>query len=419
MTLTYPSGKGDFDLDFRIKEGTVTGYLGPNGAGKTTTIRALMGFMAPDSGFCKIDGLDAVSQAPAIQRILGYVPGEITFLEGMKGQEFLKFMGQMRGVHNKKYVDELFERFDVDPTGKIKKLSKGNKQKLAIIAAFMHDPKVLVLDEPTSGLDPLMQKRFVELIKDEKKKSKTILMSSHIFEEVEKTCDDVIIIRDGRIVHASDVEGLIQAMGFSDMLTDLNSYLASWLYGMLMLAFPMVYSILLGHKLLCKMVDNSSFAYLLSTPHSRVKIVLTQGIYALSTMVVLFFLVFLVGVGTSEMFFPGQLDVMTYFKLNVTTMLVNMLVLMIVFLFSAVSNDAKYSVAFGSGVPIMFLLFNMLANASDKAEILGKLTPYGYYDPVELVKGADTLGINLVFLFGAFVLLGVSVWIFNRKRLPL
>lgn len=214
-------------------------------------------------------------------------------------------------------------------------------------------------------------------------------------------------------------EGLIQAMGFSDMLTDLNSYLASWLYGLLMLAFPMVYSILLGHKLLCKMVDNSSFAYLLSTPHSRVKIVLTQGIYALCSMAVLFIMVFFVGIATSEMFFHGQLDVMQYFRLNVTTMLVNMLVLMIVFLFSAIFNDAKYSVAFGSGVPIMFLLFNMLSNASDKAEILGKLTPYGYYDPIQLVQGADTLGINVVFLSGALLLLGASVWIFNRKRLPL
>ncbi|HAS72927.1 MAG TPA: ABC transporter ATP-binding protein [Clostridiales bacterium UBA8960] len=211
LTLTYPSGKGVFDLNFKISEGKVTGYLGPNGAGKTTTIRAIMGFMAPNSGLCKVNGLDCVKQAPEIQRILGYVPGEIAFLDGMKGQEFLKFLSQMRGTNNKKYVDELFERFDVDPTGKIKKLSKGNKQKLAIIAAFMHDPKVLVLDEPTSGLDPLMQKRFVELIKDEKKKGKTILMSSHIFEEVEKTCDDVIIIRDGRIVHASDVASLSKA----------------------------------------------------------------------------------------------------------------------------------------------------------------------------------------------------------------
>lgn len=208
LTLTYPSGKGVFDLDFKISEGKVTGYLGPNGAGKTTTIRAIMGFMAPNRGFCKVNGLDSVTQAPEIQRILGYVPGEIAFLDGMKGHDFLKFLSRMRGTNNKKYVDELFDRFDVDPTGKIKKLSKGNKQKLAIIAAFMHDPKVLVLDEPTSGLDPLMQKRFVGLVKDEKKKGKTILMSSHIFEEVEKTCEDVIIIRDGRIVHASDVASL-------------------------------------------------------------------------------------------------------------------------------------------------------------------------------------------------------------------
>lgn len=211
LTLTYPNGKGVFDLDFKINAGKVTGYLGPNGAGKTTTIRALMGFMAPDRGTCTIGGLDAIKQAPEVQKILGYVPGEITFLEGMKGHEFLKFLGQMRGAYDKKYLDELFNRFDVDPSGKIKKLSKGNKQKIAIIAAFMHDPKVLVLDEPTSGLDPLMQKRFVELIKDEKKKGKTILMSSHIFEEVDKTCDDVIIIRDGKIVHQSDVESLSKA----------------------------------------------------------------------------------------------------------------------------------------------------------------------------------------------------------------
>ncbi len=213
--------------------------------------------------------------------------------------------------------------------------------------------------------------------------------------------------------------GIIQAMGFSDMLTDLNSYLASWLYGLLMLAFPMVYSILLGHKLICKMVDNSSFAYLLSTPHSRVKIIITQGLYALFSMFVLFVLVFLVGFATSEVMFPGQLDATQYFRLNVTTMLVNMFVMMIVFLFSAIFNDAKYSVTFGSGVPIMFLLFNMLSNASDQAEILGKLTPYGYYDPIQLVQGADTIGINLVYLIGSLTLLGASVLIFNRKRLPL
>lgn len=186
-----------------------------------------------------------------------------------------------------------------------------------------------------------------------------------------------------------------------------------------MLAFPMVYSILLGHKLICKMVDNSSFAYLLSTPHSRVKIILTQGIYALFSMLVLFILVFIVGVVTSEMLFPDHLDVAQYLQLNVTTMLVNMFVMMVVFLFSAIFNDAKYSVGFGSGVPIMFLLFNMLANSSEEAQILGKLTPYGYYDSVQVVQGADTLGVNLVFLIGALALLGASVAIFNKKRLPL
>lgn len=214
-------------------------------------------------------------------------------------------------------------------------------------------------------------------------------------------------------------EGLIQAMGFSNLLTGLTSYLASWLYGMLMLAFPMVYSILLGHKLISKLVDNSSFAYLLTTPHSRVKIILTQGLYALSSMMVLFILVFLVGIGTSEAFFPGQIDVYQYFRLNLTTMLVNMVILMIVFLFSSIFNDAKYSVLFGSGVPIMFLLFNMLANASSKADILSKLTPYGYYDPIEVVNGTSTLGVNLIFLLITVLLLILSIGIFNRKRLPL
>lgn len=208
MTLTYPSGKGVFDLNFSVAEGKVTGYLGPNGSGKTTTIRALLGFMAPDRGTCTIKGMDAVKDAPEIQKILGYVPGEITFLDGMRGDEFLRFLGQMRKSHNRKYVDSLLERFELDPSSKIRKLSKGNKQKLAIIAALIHDPGILILDEPTSGLDPLMQKRFVDLIREEKEKGKTILMSSHIFEEVDKTCDDVIIIREGRIVHQSDVVSL-------------------------------------------------------------------------------------------------------------------------------------------------------------------------------------------------------------------
>jgi ABC-2 type transport system ATP-binding protein len=208
LTLRYPSGKGVFDLDFSVKKGEVMGYLGPNGAGKTTTIRALLGFMQPNSGTCSIGGLDCSNRAPEIQKSLGYIPGEIAFLDDMNGDEFLKFMHEMRGTKDKERQKQLLEMFELDPKGKIKKFSKGMKQKLGIITAFMHNPEVLILDEPTSGLDPLMQNRFVELILSEKAKGKTILMSSHIFEEVEKTCDNVLIIRDGRIVKQSDVQTL-------------------------------------------------------------------------------------------------------------------------------------------------------------------------------------------------------------------
>ena len=211
LTLTYPSGKGVFDLRFSVGQGEVMGYLGPNGAGKTTTIRALLGFMRPDSGTCAIGGLDCIKSAPGIQKSLGYIPGEITFLDGMNGDEFLRFMRDMRGTKDTALQNRLMDMFELSPKGRIKKFSKGMKQKLGIVTAFMHDPDVLILDEPTSGLDPLMQNRFVELLLEEKKKGKTILMSSHMFEEVERTCDNVLIIKDGRIVAHSDVQSLKSA----------------------------------------------------------------------------------------------------------------------------------------------------------------------------------------------------------------
>ncbi|MGL4736580.1 MAG: ABC transporter ATP-binding protein [Cellulosilyticaceae bacterium] len=208
LTLKYPSGKGVFDLDFTVRQGEVMGYLGPNGAGKTTTIRALMGFMKPDGGQCHIGGLDCFDRAPQIQQQLGYIPGEITFVEGMTGEEYLKFIAEMRGMKDLTRQKELLERFELSPKGNIKKFSKGMKQKLGIVAAFMHQPEVIILDEPTSGLDPLMQNRFIELILEEKAKGRTILMSSHIFEEVERTCDNVLIIKEGRIVAQSGIESL-------------------------------------------------------------------------------------------------------------------------------------------------------------------------------------------------------------------
>ena len=208
LTRDYGGGKGVFDLSFQVDRGEAFGFLGPNGAGKTTTIRHLMGFLKAQSGRCLINGLDCRQDSDKIQSKLGYIPGEIGFFDDMTGTEFLRFALRYRRIGADSRQKELMERFELDPKGKIKKMSKGMKQKLGIVVAFMHDPDILILDEPTSGLDPLMQSRFIDLISEEKKRGKTILLSSHIFEEVERTCDRVGIIRCGRLAAVDAVEAL-------------------------------------------------------------------------------------------------------------------------------------------------------------------------------------------------------------------
>ena len=208
LTRDYGGGKGVFDISFQVNEGEVFGFLGPNGAGKTTTIRHLMGFLKPHAGKCVIDGLDCWNDSEKIQSRLGYIPGEISFFDDMTGAEFLHFIMAYRKVNANNRMKELLERFELDPKGKIKKMSKGMKQKIGIVTAFMHDPEILILDEPTSGLDPLMQSRFIELIAEEKEQGKTILLSSHMFEEVERTCDRVGIIREGKLAAVDSVEAL-------------------------------------------------------------------------------------------------------------------------------------------------------------------------------------------------------------------
>ena len=168
LVRDYGGGKGVFDVSFHVNQGEAFGFLGPNGAGKTTTIRHLMGFLKPKSGRCIIDGLDCWNDRDKVQARLGYIPGEISFFEDMTGAEFLKFITEYRKIGRKSRKEELLERFELDPKSKIKKMSKGMKQKLGIAAAFMHDPDILILDVPTSGLDPLMQNRFIELIAEEK-----------------------------------------------------------------------------------------------------------------------------------------------------------------------------------------------------------------------------------------------------------
>ena len=211
VTKDYGGGKGVFDISFSLEKGEVFGFLGPNGAGKTTTIRQLMGFIRPQRGRCSILGLDCTSKAAVIQRDLGYIPGEIAFMDDMTGWSFIKFMAAYRGMKNLDRAEELMARFELDSRGKLKKMSKGMRQKIGIVCGFMHDPAVLILDEPTSGLDPLMQNRFVELIREERRRGKTILMSSHMFEEVERTCDRVGIIRQGHLVAVDEVEALKKA----------------------------------------------------------------------------------------------------------------------------------------------------------------------------------------------------------------
>ena len=202
ITKDYGNNKGVFDVTFSVNKGEILGFLGPNGAGKTTTIRQLMGFIKPDKG------LDCFDKAEEVQKVLGYLPGEIAFMDDMTGMEFIKFIGNMKGMKDFSSAEELMKFFELDPSGKIKKMSKGMKQKIGIVCAFMQNPDILILDEPTSGLDPLMQNKFVELILKERAKGKTILMSSHIFEEIENTCDRVAIIKEGHIIAIEDMEKL-------------------------------------------------------------------------------------------------------------------------------------------------------------------------------------------------------------------
>ena len=200
FTKDYGNEKGVFDVSIGIEKGEVYGYLGPNGAGKSTTLRHLMGFSKPDSGTLSINNLDCWNDKTAIKKDIGYLPGEIALPEDMTGIAYLKLIDKLRKTNYLSYAEDLIEYFEIDTHMQIKKMSKGMKQKIAIIMALMHNPEILLLDEPTSGLDPLMQEKFIRLIKREKQNGKTIILSSHIFEEISKVCDRVGIIKRGKLI---------------------------------------------------------------------------------------------------------------------------------------------------------------------------------------------------------------------------
>jgi ABC-2 type transport system ATP-binding protein len=188
------------DLDLDVAEGEVLGYLGPNGAGKTTTIRLLLGLIRPTAGHVEIFGLDSQQQAVAAHRRLAYVPGEADLWPTLTGAETLHLLGRVQGQVDERYRDELISLFDLDPSKKIRAYSKGNRQKVILIAALMCRPSLLVLDEPTAGLDPLMEQAFRHCVQEAKKHGQTVFLSSHILSEVESVCDRVAILREGRLV---------------------------------------------------------------------------------------------------------------------------------------------------------------------------------------------------------------------------
>jgi ABC-2 type transport system ATP-binding protein len=208
LTKYYGNQLGIEDVDLEVKRGEVFGYLGPNGAGKTTTIRMLLDFIRPTRGSATVFGQDIRQSSVDIHRRVGYLNGELALYNNMTGEDLLKYLGNLRGSLDWKYVRELAARFQCDLPRRIQGLSMGNKQKLGLLQAFMHKPELLILDEPTNGLDPLMQHEFYDLLTETKKEGRTIFLSSHILPEVEKVCDRVGIIRQGKLVTVETIETL-------------------------------------------------------------------------------------------------------------------------------------------------------------------------------------------------------------------
>jgi len=202
----YGSTRGVENLSLKVEKGEVFGLLGPNGAGKTTTIRLLMGLMKPNSGSATVNDLDCWKQSVEVNQISAYIPGDVHLYKNETGQSLINLYGGIR--KNKKLAKNLVERLDLDASKKVKNLSKGNRQKLAIVLALMFEPLVLILDEPTSGLDPLMQQEFYKIIKEFKDKGATVFISSHFLPEVEKMCEKVAILKEGSLVAVEEVDKL-------------------------------------------------------------------------------------------------------------------------------------------------------------------------------------------------------------------
>lgn len=208
LTKYYGKSRGIIDVSFNVEAGEIFGFIGPNGAGKSTTIRTLLGLIKPTSGTAFIFGKNCFTDGKEILKDVGYLPSEVFYYDGMKVIDLLKYSASFYKKDCTKRIYELAEIMDLDLNKKIEELSFGNKKKVGIVQGLLHEPKLIILDEPTSGLDPLMQQKFFELIKQENQKGVTVLLSSHILSEVQKLCNRVAIIKEGRIIKIETIENL-------------------------------------------------------------------------------------------------------------------------------------------------------------------------------------------------------------------
>lgn len=213
LTKDYGDGRGIFDINLEVEKGEIFGYVGTNGSGKTTTIRNMLGFVYPDGGNIEIDGINPVTHSAELMNKVAYIPGEIAFPNLKSGADFLKLQAEYSGICDFTRMNYIADKLGLDATADLKRMSKGMKQKTAIVSAFMSDREIMILDEPTTGLDPLMRDVFIELISEEKKKGRTVFLSGHIFEELEEVCDRVAMLKDGRII---DVVNMYELRHSSD-----------------------------------------------------------------------------------------------------------------------------------------------------------------------------------------------------------
>jgi ABC-2 type transport system ATP-binding protein len=208
LTKTYGVHRGISDVDLDVEEGEIFGFLGPNGAGKTTTMRILLDLIRPTGGRAEVFGIETTVDPVAIHRRVGYLPGEFDLYDRLTGADTIQYFANLRGGVDPAYVAMLVERLDLDPSRRFREYSRGNKQKVGLVVALQHRPDLLVLDEPTSGLDPLVQQTFFGLLREAREEGRTVFLSSHIIDEVDRTCDRVAIIREGRLIQVDRIEAI-------------------------------------------------------------------------------------------------------------------------------------------------------------------------------------------------------------------